>query len=552
MTNIPFPLRSNPGPVTFMGETRLINCFAEQIGQENRSPVSFVSIPGQTVFSTPTDVPTRGMIEVQQLGIAYSLHGATLYKIVADGTATALTGVIPGSAPAIMEQGPEHLMQSVVTITIASPAVVSWTNHRLAAGTTIQFSSDGDLPTGIAEGTTYFILATGLTANSFEISLTNGGSAVNTTGFQTGTHTAIRTVATYQVAIATDLAAFVVEDDHISLVELPDVPNSVFYLAGRFLYPTQSGRVYFSAINDATSVGSLDYFTAEARPDGLVRGIADRGEAWLFGTETTQIYVDSSDADDPYVPLGGSFIQKGCASRDSVVSFDNAPHWLTNEGNIVRGAGSEATIISTPSVDRAIATVTDKTTIRAYVDTAKGHSFLILTCDSWTWAFDASTRLWHERKSYGRDDWRAWPYVTAFGNRLVGDKASGTIRQLVETAYDENGDPIRCELILPDIPGRIQFGRLELDVATGVGLGVGSTANGYDPQIMVSWSDDGGYTWSNERTGSVGRQGHYDKIVAFNRLGMARTIRGRRFKIAMSEPTIKAFMLGDIQAKAAA
>jgi len=80
---------------------------------------------------------------------------------------------------------------ATVTVTIASPAVFSWTAHGLVAGTRIVFNTTGALPTGLtAASSVYFVIAAGLTANNFEVSTTLGGSAVNTSGSQSGTHTA--------------------------------------------------------------------------------------------------------------------------------------------------------------------------------------------------------------------------------------------------------------------------------------------------------------------------------------------------------------------------
>jgi hypothetical protein len=77
---------------------------------------------------------------------------------------------------------------STVTITIASPAVVTMTGHGQVANTPWQASTTGTLPTGIVAGTVYYILAP--TANTFNLSATPGGAAINTTGTQSGTHTA--------------------------------------------------------------------------------------------------------------------------------------------------------------------------------------------------------------------------------------------------------------------------------------------------------------------------------------------------------------------------
>lgn len=76
-----------------------------------------------------------------------------------------------------------------ITVTIASPGVVTLIAHGLAAGTPFNFhNSGGALPTGITAGTvTYYVLAPA--ADTFTFSLTPGGAAVDTSGSQSGTHT---------------------------------------------------------------------------------------------------------------------------------------------------------------------------------------------------------------------------------------------------------------------------------------------------------------------------------------------------------------------------
>lgn len=77
---------------------------------------------------------------------------------------------------------------SVVTITIASPGVVTWASHGLAADTPVSFATTGALPTGLAVNTTYYVKSPG--ANDFQLAATAGGAAINTTGTQSGVHTA--------------------------------------------------------------------------------------------------------------------------------------------------------------------------------------------------------------------------------------------------------------------------------------------------------------------------------------------------------------------------
>lgn len=83
-----------------------------------------------------------------------------------------------------------------VTMTIASPCVVSLTNHGLRDGTGIVFSTTGALPTGVTAGTTYYTRSTASgTFNLYdtEAHAKDTGSTtgrINTSGSQSGTHTA--------------------------------------------------------------------------------------------------------------------------------------------------------------------------------------------------------------------------------------------------------------------------------------------------------------------------------------------------------------------------
>lgn len=71
---------------------------------------------------------------------------------------------------------------------LASPGVITWTAHALAANTPIVFSTTGALPTGLTAGTTYYV-KTVLDANTFTVSATSGGTVINTSSVGSGVHT---------------------------------------------------------------------------------------------------------------------------------------------------------------------------------------------------------------------------------------------------------------------------------------------------------------------------------------------------------------------------
>ena len=85
---------------------------------------------------------------------------------------------------------------STVTISIASPAVVTWAAHGLSNGNGVVFSTGGALPTGLTAGTLYYVIAAA--TNTFEVALHQGGAAINTSGSQSGTQKATFWDSSYQ------------------------------------------------------------------------------------------------------------------------------------------------------------------------------------------------------------------------------------------------------------------------------------------------------------------------------------------------------------------
>jgi hypothetical protein len=76
----------------------------------------------------------------------------------------------------------------IVTTTIASPAVLTCTTNNFQVNDAVYFTSTGALPTGLSAGTRYYVISTGLGGNDFRVSATLGGTVVNTSGSQSGTH----------------------------------------------------------------------------------------------------------------------------------------------------------------------------------------------------------------------------------------------------------------------------------------------------------------------------------------------------------------------------
>ena len=73
------------------------------------------------------------------------------------------------------------------TATIASPAVITCNGHGLRNGDTVLFTTTGALPTNLTANTQFFVI--NAAANTFQVSASLNGTAVNSSGSQSGTHT---------------------------------------------------------------------------------------------------------------------------------------------------------------------------------------------------------------------------------------------------------------------------------------------------------------------------------------------------------------------------
>jgi hypothetical protein len=117
---------------------------------------------------------------------------------------------------------------------------------------------------------------------------------------------------------------------------------------------------------------------------------------------------------------------------------------------------------------------------------------------------------------------RANTIVSAFGKILVGDHTNGTLYEMSPDIYDDDGTPLRWLRETPHTTKNgknIEYGRLELFGETGNGLEVQAGTAGYDPQVNMQYSNDGGNAWSSTFSRSMGKRGERKTKMAWNRLG---------------------------------
>ncbi len=138
-----------------------------------------------------TQLINRGR-DVKQKGTANAGQMQNVFAINStDAGQTALIAAANGTsnyAFKIQWNDPPSVSTATVTMTIAAPGVITWTAHGLAVNDQVKFTTTGALPTGLTAGTTYFV-KTVASVDTFTVSATAGGSAITTSGTQSGVHT---------------------------------------------------------------------------------------------------------------------------------------------------------------------------------------------------------------------------------------------------------------------------------------------------------------------------------------------------------------------------
>lgn len=374
----------------------------------------------------------------------------------------------------------------------------------------------------------------------------------------------------------------------------PDFPGAVTvsYLDGYFVFnEPNSQKVWVTALLDGSNIDGLEFASAEGAPDNLVSLIVDHREAWLFGSNSIEVWYDSGDVDFPLTRIQGAFNEIGCAAPYSVAKLDNGLFWLGSDargrGIVYRANGYTGQRISTHAVEWRIQQYANISDAIGYTYQQDGHAFYVLVfpdADT-TWVYDVATQAWHERASWVVDHFtrhRGNCQMSFNDEIVIGDYENGNIYAFDLTVYADNNEVqrwLRSWRALPtgqnDLK-RTAHHALQLDCETGVGLqGVDPTdplgfllteggdllvtesgdpifvtvvtTQGVDPQVMLRWSDDGGHTWSNEHMRSMGRIGRYGYRTIWRRLGMTTKLRDRVYEVSGTDPVKIAIMGAELQ-----
>ncbi len=466
MVAIPFPTGSQPGRHPQESGGRLINCYAEELGNGAGGVAVIRSAPGLKVFGDSGLSGFRGQILIGDR--LFAAFEDNLVWFDAQGTVT-VVGELQGSDRVFFSRNNRRPIPNAVVVT--ELGAFEFTD------TTITAFSDGDLPQ----------------------------------------------------------------------------PNSVTFQDGYFFFTTQDGLCFASGLNDIT-INALDFTSAESNPDGLYRAIAFSQQLYLMGPSSIEVY--SNTANEVGFPFSRvTTIPRGLISPYAVTGFEEGFGkglcWIADDNAVYILNGYQPQRISTPIIDAQIQAVLDKNSLEMSCYVENGHACISVDFPDNSWIYDLSSQVWHERKSYLGQRWRATGNsCSAFGKWLRGDILSGAIMHITESTRREGVDPLVSVIESGEsqqFPLSAVIPRVDFDFDKGTGK-----ANGIDPierapMCEISWSDDGGEQFGTPLQREIGKQGLTKQRVFVTRTGVS-SGNGRRWRLAISDPVYFGFLGGDMTA----
>jgi hypothetical protein len=351
----------------------------------------------------------------------------------------------------------------------------------------------------------------------------------------TGRTTAAATIS--RAIVTSDGVAYSTNGTTVTTVVMPDgrLVGSVAQLNGYFILTELNSARFYWIEPGQTDPDGLSFATTESTPGANKKVERVGDELWFFKDEGVEVWYPTGDADLPFQRTPGRNYDKGCRSRDTVVRFDNSVAWVGNDGIVYRG-DNQPVRFSDNSIEEQIRLSTTES-LSAWSYSEDGHTMYVVSMTQGTWAYDVSTQQWSEFESYNRPVWRAHIGEVGDSFNVAGDDELGLLYRLDSSVPNDNGE-FMTRIVTGGVAvvGQpVRWNSLQLYAVTGTI----SDPNLF-PKCRITWSDDGGQTYSDWKDVTLRKQGQYGEPVRINRLGYAR-YPGRLVQFQVTDDVVVTF-----------
>lgn len=269
-----------------------------------------------------------------------------------------------------------------------------------------------------------------------------------------------------------------------------------------------TGRFYWSDVLD-DNIQALSFATAENSPDKLKDCLFLGDTLILFGTETVEFWPVSTDATIPFQPMVGRVFPVGIKDTGCATLFGPTFAWVSNRNQVC--VSDPDNIISFPGLE---AKIENSTSVFLWKFRLEGVEFLALRLDNETWVFSQRSSQWSQFESFGQTNW----VPQCYGGGFFGSSVDGNLIVWTDD-HQDFGDILerRFRAGLPMDAGTMPLYSVLLRTNPGqTPFLTGTYAN---PTVEVRLSRDGGFTWTDYKSTSLGVSGAYRQRAQFLGLG---------------------------------
>lgn len=330
------------------------------------------------------------------------------------------------------------------------------------------------------------------------------------------------------------------------------IANSVCFLSGFFIFSIGDGRMYSTDVNVMT-INSLNYAAAETKPDTLLR-VVPIGNGMLLACGDTSMEVWGPPINSAAFPFSYiAALPYGLLGRNAITGYDDGwtqgLFFVAQDYGVYMMRNLQPIKISPPDLDRLIKQVMFKDEIEMSVFSQGGRGIVVVQTSRWCWCFNINTQKWHTRKSYLQEYWRHIQPVFAWSVWLAGDRKSSHVYVIDPDIETEAGDPLVANMsgLIDTFPEKTRISAININCTHGTGITTGKVPIQTDPALHISYSVDGGVTFSDPAVRRFGQMGNSIGQATVRNCGIVRQ-KGYHVRCTVSDPVYFGILGGNVVA----
>lgn len=348
----------------------------------------------------------------------------------------------------------------------------------------------------------------------------------------------------------------------------PTAPTDVCQQQGFFLFNTESSQEDWQSAQynplkfDALNTIFINYI-ASAASYPLISQKSANGRIFSFTTGFIEVLENEGKAgftfreDQNLIFEYGALVASGVASGIGGIFGQEQPKFIIFLSNILKimlTTGDRPKVISTPSIEQRIRALKNPKDCSCFIWTENGQTFFQIswTTDQLTLAYNVNSQSWFDIQ-FREGRHFAESFIEFGGKQLCTSYLDNGLYELSENYADNSGEPMLRERITENIriTGYKQFTVRMFWMYCQQGVGLPGALNpnaanfvyGSDAEIEVFASYDGGISFEEPQTISLGQTAEWQHVTRAENMG---TGRDYCMKIRCSQPLNKVGIFGSM------